>query len=334
MTNNDDGIIANGDINQSTLIKEGIKKKTKDLFAKLSLSQREETNNGNIDPRNLRNDQSNLIQNQDLEDNQEQNLQSKKEQSELSENIIFRKILPQEAQKVIGIIYDIKISGLEFANKILQDKLSKTSDPREQRMLNQIMQKNNQAIVQANMDKLNLELNKQLQEIIEQSRIMDFIEQSENYQKQRKAESNFALQTSPENNSQLGLILNNMGISFQTVLGEKDSSVLVIDQDVNNQMAVQNIEQQISQYQQSQLQSQPQSQIPNQSQSQISNQSQSQGGTWVKAVSPNNNGNQTSISTNTSSSYSRPVVGSFTAALAKQGSSGMVLRTAGAGRQN
>lgn len=328
MTNNDDGIIANGDINQSTLIKEGIKKKTKDLFAKLSLSQREETNNGNIDPRNLRNDQSNLIQNQDLEDNQEQNLQSKKEQSELSENIIFRKILPQEAQKVIGIIYDIKISGLEFANKILQDKLSKTSDPREQRMLNQIMQKNNQAIVQANMDKLNLELNKQLQEIIEQSRIMDFIEQSENYQKQRKAESNFALQTSPENNSQLGLILNNMGISFQTVLGEKDSSVLVIDQDVNNQMAVQNIEQQIFQYQQSQLQSQPQSQIPNQSQ--IPSQSQSQGSRWVNAVSPNNNGNQTSISTNTVTS--KPVVGPFTAALAQRGDSGMVLR--GAGRQN
>ena len=332
MINNDDRIIANGDINQSTLIKEGIKKKTKDLFAKLSLSQREEADSSIIDPRNLRNDQSNLIQNQDLEDNQEQNLQSKKEQSELSENIIFRKILPQEAQKVIGIIYDIKISGLEFANKILQDKLSKTSDPREQRMLNQIMQKNNQAIGQANMDKLNLELNKQLQEIIEQSRIMDFIEQSENYQKQRKAESNFALQTSPENNSQLGLILNNMGISFQTVLGEKDSSVLVIDQDVNNQMAVQNIEQQIFQYQQSQLQSQPQSQIS--SQSQIPSQSQSQGSRWVNAVSQNNNGNQTSISTNASSSYSRPVVGSFTAALAKQGSSGMVLRTAGAGRQN
>ncbi len=328
MINNDDRIIANGDINQSTLIKEGIKKKTKDLFAKLSLSQREEADSSIIDPRNLRNDQSNLIQNQDLEDNQEQNLQSKKEQSELSENIIFRKILPQEAQKVIGIIYDIKISGLEFANKILQDKLSKTSDPREQRMLNQIMQKNNQAIGQANMDKLNLELNKQLQEIIEQSRIMDFIEQSENYQKQRKAESNFALQTSPENNSQLGLILNNMGISFQTVLGEKDSSVLVIDQDVNNQMAVQNIEQQIFQYQQSQLQSQPQSQIPNQSQ--IPSQSQSQGSRWVNAVSPNNNGNQTSISTNTVTS--KPVVGPFTAALAQRGDSGMVLR--GAGRQN
>ena len=328
MINNDDRIIANGDINQSTSTQKERDKRTKDLFAKLSLSQREETDSSIIDPRNLRNDQSNLIQNQDLEDNQEQNLQSKKEQSELSENIIFRKILPQEAQKVIGIIYDIKISGLEFANKILQDKLSKTSDTREQRMLNEIMQQNNLAIGQANVDKLNQELNKQLQEIIEQSRIMDFIEQSENYQKQRKVESNFALQTSPENNSQLGLILNNMGISFQTVLGEKDSSVLVIDQDVNNQMAVQNIEQQIFQYQQSQLQSQPQSQIPNQSQ--IPSQSQSQGSRWVNAVSPNNNGNQTSISTNTVTS--KPVVGPFTAALAQRGDSGMVLR--GAGRQN
>ena len=328
MINNDDRIIANGDINQSTLTKEERDKRTKAIFEKLSLSRIEDTDNNIIDPRNLRNNQD-LNENQDLENNQEQILQPKKEQSQLSENIIFRKILPQEAQKVIGIIYDIKISGLEFANKILQDKLSKTSDPREQRMLNQIMQQNNRAIGQANMDKLNLELNKQLQAIIEQSRIMDFIEQSENYQKQRKAESNFALQTSPENNSQLGLILNNMGISFQTVLGEKDSSVLVIDQDVNNQMAVQNIEQQISQYQQSQLQSQPQSQIS--SQSQILSQSQSQGGTWVKAVSPNNNGNQTSISTNTSSSF-KPVVGAHTAALAQRGDSGMVLSTAGAAR--
>ena len=328
MINNDDRIIANGDINQSTSTQKERDKRTKDLFAKLSLSQREETDSSIIDPRNLRNDQSNLIQNQDLEDNQEQNLQSKKEQSELSENIIFRKILPQEAQKVIGIIYDIKISGLEFANKILQDKLSKTSDTREQRMLNEIMQQNNLAIGQANVDKLNQELNKQLQEIIEQSRIMDFIEQSENYQKQRKAESNFALQTSPENNSQLGLILNNMGISFQTVLGEKDSSVLVIDQDVNNQMAVQNIEQQIFQYQQSQLQSQPQSQIPNQSQ--IPSQSQSQGSRWVNAVSPNNNGNQTSISTNTVTS--KPVVGAHTAALAQRGQSGMVLTATSKGR--
>ena len=332
MINNDDRIIANGDINQSTLTKEERDKRTKAIFEKLSLSRIEDTDNNIIDPRNLRNNQD-LNENQDLEDNSKQNLQPKKEQSQLSENIIFRKILPQEAQKVIGIIYDIKISGLQFANKILQDKLSKTSDPREQRMLNQIMQQNNRAIGQANMDKLNLELNKQLQAIIEQSRIMDFIEQSENYQKQRKAESNFALQTSPENNSQLGLILNNMGISFQTVLGEKDSSVLVIDQDVNNQMAVQNIEQQISQYQQSQLQSQPQSQPQSQlsSQSQIPSQSQSQGGTWVKAVSPNNNGNQTSISTNTSSSF-KPVVGAHTAALAQRGDSGMVLSTAGAAR--
>ena len=327
MINKSDAIIANGD-KQSILTKEESKKRTQDLFEKLSLSQIEETDNSNIDPRNLRNDQSNLIQNQDLENNPEQNLQSKKEQSELSENIRFYPISPNEAKEVIGIIYDVKISGLELSNKILQDKLSKTSDTREQRMLNEIMQQNNRAIGQANMDKLNLELNKQLQEIIEQSRIMDFIEQSENYQKQRKAESNFALQTSPENNSQLGLILNNMGISFQTVLGEKDSSVLVIDQDVNNQMAVQNIEQQIFQYQQSQLQSQPQSQIPNQSQ--IPSQSQSQGSRWVNAVSPNNNGNQTSISTNTVTS--KPVVGPFTAALAQRGDSGMVLR--GAGRQN
>ena len=331
MINKSDAIIANGD-KQSILTKEESKKRTQDLFEKLSLSQIEETDNSNIDPRNLRNDQSNLIQNQDLENNPEQNLQSKKEQSELSENIRFYPISPNEAKEVIGIIYDVKISGLELSNKILQDKLSKTSDTREQRMLNEIMQQNNQAIGQANVDKLNQELNKQLQAIIEQSRIMDFIEQSENYQKQRKAESNFALQTSPENNYKLGGILNDMGISFQTVSGEKDSSVLVIDQDVNNQMAVQNIEQQISQYQQSQLQSQPQSQPQSQisSQSQIPSQSQSQGGTWVKAVSPNNNGNQTSISTNTVTS--KPVVGPFTAALAQRGDSGMVLR--GAGRQN
>ncbi len=311
------------------MTKEESKKRTQDLFAKLSLSQRKETDS-NIDPRNLRNDQSNLIQNQDLEDNSKQNLQPKKEQSELSENIIFKQISPKEAQQFIGIIYDFKISALQFAKKILEERISTITDSREQEMLKGLLKENNQAIIKANDDKLNQELNKQLQAIIEQSRIMDFIEQSENYQKQRKAESNFALQTSPENNSQLGLILNNMGISFQTVLGEKDSSVLVIDQDVNNQMAVQNIEQQISQYQQSQLQSQPQSQIS--SQSQIPSQSQSQGGTWVKAVSPNNNGNQTSISTNTSSSFSKPVVGAHTAALAQRGDSGMVLRTAGAAR--
>ncbi len=330
MTNNDDGIIANGDINQSTLTKEESKKRTQDLFAKLSLSQRKETDS-NIDPRNLRNDQSNLIQNQDLEDNPEQNLQSKKEQSELSENIIFKQISPQEAQQFIGIIYDFKISALQFAKKILEERISTITDSREQEMLKGLLKENNQAIIKANGDKLNQELNKQLQAIIEQSRIMDFIEQSENYQKQRKAESNFALQTSPENNYKLGGILNDMGISFQTVSGEKDSSVLVIDQDVNNQMAVQNIEQQISQYQ---LQSQPQSQISSQSQilsqsqSQISNQSQPQRGGWVKAVSQNNNnGNQTSISSNASSSDSKPVVGLHTAALASRNQNGVVFAT-------
>ena len=158
MTNNDDRIIANGDINQSTLTKDKRDKRIQAIFNKLSLSQDKETNNGNIDPRNLRNNQD-LNENQDLENNQEQILQSKKEQSELSENIRFYPISPNESQKVIGIIYDIKISGLEFANKILQDKLSKTSDPREQRMLNEIMQQNNLAIGQANVDKLNQELN-------------------------------------------------------------------------------------------------------------------------------------------------------------------------------
>jgi hypothetical protein len=205
----------------------------------------------------------------------------------------------------------------------LEERISTITDPGEQEMLKGLLKENNQAIIKANVDKLNQELNKQLQAIIEQSRIMDFIEQSEKYQKQRKAESNFAFQISPENNSQLSGILGEMGISFQTVSGEKDSNILVIDQEVNNQMAVQNIEQQISQYQ-SQLQSQ--SQIPSQSQSQIPSQSQSQGGRWVNAVSQNNNGNQTSISTNTVTS--KPVVGSHTAALAKRGESGMVLTTA------
>lgn len=312
---NDNIIISNSNSNPLTLTQEQRKKRIQDIFEKLSLVKNEEADS-NIDPRSLR-DNPNLIENQDLENNSEQNLQPKKEQLELSENIRFYPVSPRQAQQVIGIIYDIKISGLEFANKILQEKLSKVTDPREQRILNEIMQKNNLAISQANVDKLNQELNKQLQAIIEQSQIMDFIKQSENYQKQRKAESNFALQTSPENNSQLGGILNDMGISFQTVSGEKDSSVLVIDQDVNNQMAVEYIEQQISQYQQSQLQSQPQSQIPSQS--------QSQGGIWVKAVSTNNNGNQTSISTNTVTS--RPVVGAHTAALAQGGHSGMVLNT-------
>jgi hypothetical protein len=329
MINKDDRTIANVDINQSTLTKEESKNRIKAIFEKLSLSQNEETNNGNIDPRNLRNNQD-FNENQDLANNPEQILQPKKEQSELSENIIFYPISPKEAQEVIGIIYDVKISGLEFSNKFLQEKLSKTTDPKEQKMLNEFIEKNNTAIGKANIDKLNQELNKQLQEIIEQSRIMDFIEQSEKYQKQRKAESNFALQTSPENNSQLGGILNDMGISFQTVSGEKDSSVLVIDQDVNNQMAVQNIEQQISQYKsqlqsQSQIPSQSQSQIPSQSQSQIPSQSQSQGGGWVKAVSSQSNSNQTSISTNTVTS--RPVVGAHTAALASRNQSGVVLAT-------
>lgn len=332
MTNNDEKndnqIIPNSNSNPSTLTPEQRKKRTEAIFEKLSLDKNEEADS-NIDPRNLRNNQD-LNENQDLENNQEQILQPKKEQLELSENIRFYQVSPRQAQQVIGIIYDIKISGLEFANKILQEKLSKTSDPDEQRMLNQIMQQNNRAIGQANMDKLNQEINKQLQAIIEQSQIMDFIEQSENYQKQRKAESNFALQTSSENNYKLGGILNDMGISFQTVSGEKDSSILVIDQDVNNQMAVEYIEQQISQYQQPQLQSQPQSQIPSQSQTQ--SQSQFQGGRWVNAVSSQSNGNQTSISTNTSSISSKPVLGPHTAALAQRGDSGMVLRTAGARR--
>jgi hypothetical protein len=329
MINNDNRIIANED-KQSILTKEERDKRIQAIFNKLSLSQIEETDNSNIDPRNLRNDQSNLIQNQDLEDNSKQNLHPKKEQSELSENIIFREISPQEAQQFIGIIYDVRISALQFAKKILEERISTITDPGEQEMLKGLLKENNQAIIKANIDKLNQELNKQLQAIIEQSRIMDFIEQSEKYQKQRKAESNFALQTSPENNSQLGGILNDMGISFQTVSGEKDSSVLVIDQDVNNQMAVQNIEQQISQYQsqlqsQSQIPSQSQSQIPSQSQSQIPSQSQSQGGGWVKAVSSQSNGNQTSISTNTVTS--RPVVGAHTAALASRNQSGVVLAT-------
>jgi hypothetical protein len=314
MINNDNRIIANGDINQSTLTEEESKKRTKAIFEKLSLSQNKETNNGNIDPRNLRNNQD-FNENQDLANNPEQILQPKKEQSELSENIIFREISPQEAQQFIGIIYDVKISALQFAKKILEERISTITDPGEQEMLKGLLKENNQAIIKANVDKLNQELNKQLQAIIEQSRIMDFIEQSEKYQKQRKAESNFAFQISPENNSQLSGILGEMGISFQTVSGEKDSNILVIDQEVNNQMAVQNIEQQISQYQ-SQLQSQ----------SQIPSQSQSQGGRWVNAVSQNNNGNQTSISTNTVTS--KPVVGSHTAALAKRGESGMVLTTA------
>ncbi len=295
--------------------------KIQELYNKLSLKQNNNDENSNREPRNSRIEgqpnEENGLRNSEVRFNQ--TLSQNNTQPELI-NFKSYKVEPEQAQQIVGIIHDIKISGLELSNKFLQEKLSNIGDPREQEMIKELLMENNQAISKANADKLNQELNKKLQEIIQQSQIMDFIEQSEKNQKQRKAESNFAFQTSPENNSQLGGILGEMGISFQTVSGEKDSNILVIDQDSNNQIAVQNIEQQISQYQ-SQLQSQ--SQIPSQSQSQIPSQSQSQGGGWVKAVSSQSNSNQTSISTNTVTS--RPVVGAHTAALANQGKSGMVL---------
>jgi hypothetical protein len=298
--------------------------KIQELYNKLSLKQNNNDENSNREPRNSRIEgqpnEENGLRNSEVRFNQ--TLSQNNTQPELI-NFKSYKVEPEQAQQIVGIIHDIKISGLELSNKFLQEKLSNIGDPREQEMIKELLMENNQAISKANADKLNQELNKKLQEIIQQSQIMDFIEQieqSEKNQKQRKAESNFAFQTSPENNSQLGGILGEMGISFQTVSGEKDSNILVIDQDVNNQMAVQNIEQQISQYQ---------SQFQSQSQSQITSQSQSQGGSWVNVVSQNNKGNQTSISENT---VSKPVVGSYTAALAKRGQSGMVLTATSNGR--
>jgi hypothetical protein len=191
-------------------------------------------------------------------------------------------------------------------------------------MLNEFIEKNNTEIDKANIDKLNQELNKQLQEIVEQSKIMEFLEQDEQYQKQRKAESSFALQTSPKDNPRLGGILDNMGISFQSISGNDQSSVMVIDQEVNNQNAVQIVDRQIEQYQ-------PIQQVQT-AQPANSNQFSSQNAGWANAVRSQANGsqptqiaNQPSQTSNVSSN--KQVFGSWTAnVMAKQGKNGLVVK--------
>jgi hypothetical protein len=298
-----------------------------ELFKKLSLEQKNDDKNSNSEPRNLRTEEQSIILDEKEESrNSEVRLNQTLSQDNTQPELInYRSygVKPDQAQQIVGIIHDIKISGLELANQFLQEKLSQTDDSKTQRMLTELLNENKTAIYEANIDKLNQELNKQLQEIIQQSQIMEFLEQDEQYQKQRKAESSFALQTSPQDNSRLGGMFENMGISFQSISGNDQSSVMVIDQEVNNQNAIQTAEREIVQYQ---IIQQVQT-----AQMLTSTQSSPQNAGWVNSVRSQANGSQTTQIANQPSqtsnvSSSKQVVGSWTASvMANQGKNGLVV---------
>ena len=296
------------DSNTQTLVQADDKKqKTEQLFNKLSLTQSSQAFNQYTTSQNGDN---NSIK---LKEDQQKITQQKDDRSKLSENDKFYSISPKEAQQIIVNIYDMKISGLVYANNELDKKISNTTDPEEQKMLKDIQDQNNLAIDKANVSKLNNELNNQLAIILRESQIMELIEESESLRKQKKAESNLAISTSNANTSSISDIFGKADISHQVISSnipnssessQNPSIVIVLDQNEINQNTVKQNNVQIGNYTQS---NQQQSQLPN------------SGNQITSTIS-----NQANIGQSQNSS--KAVIGSHTAALmAQRGGSGMVL---------